>query len=86
MTKAENLSHLCQMIRGNVYHSRLRITAPDYGYLTRLNELAEQGTFATEETLEIMELDKAYAELIKTAVEVKMARDNLVENAKEKVA
>ena len=56
---------------------------PVYGYISRLNEVAEAGGYAAENTLEIMSLDKAEQELLRLADEIKSVRNKLLENSKQ---
>ena len=80
MSKAENISHLCQMIRGNVYHAWLSNMSEDYGYMTRLKKVASEGGFATRDTLEILSLQQAEAEATALAAEIAQLREQLMAN------
>ena len=86
MTKADQISHLCQMIRNNVYHSHDCNMNSDFGYISRLQAVAAAGGFATEGTLEIMGLDKSVAELSELIEQIKGVRNKLVANGQRVAA
>ena len=86
MTKADKISHLCQMVRSNAHHCDLSMLSADYGYLTQLNDITARGGFATEKTLEAMELQRASEALRRVADEIDKARGKLIENAMETVS
>ena len=55
-----------------------------YGYIDRLQKLADDGGYAAENTLEIMSLDKAEQEMLRLADEIKSVRNKLLEkNSKQ---
>ena len=81
MSKAEQIGHLCLMIRSNVHHCKSDQLDGDFGYLGRLAKLADDGGYATEHTLEIMGLDAAEFELLQTAEAIKAVRNKLLENS-----
>jgi hypothetical protein len=86
MTKADQISHLCQMVRNNVYHSLDCNMNEHFGYLTRLQAVAAAGGFATEGTLEIMGLDKSVVELSDLIEQIKGVRNKLVANGQRVAA
>ena len=83
MSKAEQIGHLCIMISANIDHCRSSQMDAHYGYIDRLQKLADDGGYAAENTLEIMSLDKAEQELLRLADAIKKTRNHLLENSKQ---
>lgn len=81
MTKADQISHLCLMIRGNCDHCETSNLNGDFGYIERLQKLADQGMYITEGTSEMFDLDRAEASLKKVVDEIKNLRDHLLKNS-----
>jgi len=80
MSQATQISHLTQMVRANVYHSYLSNINADYGYLTQLDKLVENGGYASHGTLEEMELARTIDELRELADHIEKTRDKLMAN------
>jgi len=81
MTKADQLSHLCLMIRGNCDHCERSNLDDNFGYIERLRKLAMTGVYATEGTSEIMDLEKAGASLTKVVEEIGLLKRYLLKNS-----
>lgn len=80
MTRAEQLSHLCKMIRANTEHCRLAHIAAQFGYLERLNELALSGAFASSDTTEARWLAESATDLRELADQIEATRNYLTGN------
>ena len=81
MTKSDQISHLCHMIRNNVYHAHDCNMNDQFGYVTQLQAVAAAGGFATEGTMEIMGLDKTVVELLDLAEQIQGVRNKLIANS-----
>ena len=83
MSQASEISHLTEMIRGNVYNCFLTNLNTDYGYVCRIEKIIDNGGFAKQATLEAMGLAKAATELRVLAAAIDKARTNLIKNSME---
>lgn len=84
MTRAEQVSHLCKMIRANTEHCWLSNIAAQFGYLDRLNELALSGAFASSDTTEARWLTDSADDLRKLADQIEATRARLTGNIKDR--
>src|SRR5690242_15584291 len=81
MSKATQISHLTLMIGANIDHCVSSHLDESYGYTQRLASIANDGGYAAEGTLEIMNLDRAEQELCRLLEAIKATRNHLLENS-----
>lgn len=79
MTKADEISHLSDVIRGAVNNFSDSMEGR-FGYLARLRRVAERGGYATPETTEAIRLEMDAAALRKLAEEMLLTRAALLSN------
>jgi len=81
MTRADKITHLCSMIEGNAYHCWLSNMEENWGYVRRLQELANRGCFASADTLEARGLERGAMQLQKLAEDITAVREKLISNS-----
>lgn len=79
MTKAEELSHLSDMIRASIDTFLLKMNGAD-GYLPRLKKIADEGGYITAETTEAIRLENDASVLRALAVCMMNRRAALLAN------
>jgi len=86
MTKSDKIEHLCTMVRANADHCRSSHMDESYGYLTQLRKAVDEGGYATDETYEIMGLQRAEAEFTMIANEIGELKNRLIQNSQQRAA
>lgn len=80
MSKAEDIEHLVHMARNSAYHAYSSCMDDSYGYLDRLQKVADAGGYITDQTMEAMGMEKAADELRRLAFHFTTIRAQLLAN------